>query len=334
LRNARVTRVVSHDNGLEGITVLADEFPGTPNEDMYVGHCLAYHNHGTRGLPQHSGSGIVLGGVKRGMIEYCEQYESGDQSDAYATGGPVGIWAWNSDTVTIQFCKSHNMATANNADGGGFDLDGATYNSVMQYNVSWNNYGYGYQLYDFFWGLHSNNVVRYNVTIGDGKVTSGRRPTPGQGVLPGFGNLIDESFHHNVVYVENEGDSDVKFLQINQWPGDGLAYHDNLYLAGTSIRPFDADSATGTNLAMFNNFYFFNGPPLPFIWNDTTYNTINEWRADTGLDTNSLFFVGPFSSSPNVGVQNVRAALEALEQEQTLQPGMFYELYDLLKTPH
>ena len=155
LRKARVTRAVSHDNGLEGITVLADEFPGTPNEDIYIGYCVAYHNHGTRGLPGHSGSGIVLGGVKRGIIEHSEAYESGDQSDAFASGGPVGIWAWNSDQVTIQFCKSHDMATANNADGGGYDLDGATINSVIQYNVSWGNHGYGYQLYDFFWGAHS-----------------------------------------------------------------------------------------------------------------------------------------------------------------------------------
>ena len=141
--------------------------------------------------------------------------------------------------MTIQFCKVHDMATANNADGGGFDLDGATTNSVLQYNVSWNNHGYGYQLYDFFWGPHQNNTVRYNVTIGDGKVTSSRRPTPGQGVLVGFGNLINESFHHNVAYVENEGDSDVKLVQIDTWTGDSLAFHDNVYIAGESIRPFD-----------------------------------------------------------------------------------------------
>ena len=61
-----------------------------------------------------------------------------------------------------------------------------------------------------FGGAHQNNTARYNVTIGDGKVTSSRRPTPGQGVLVGFGNLLNESFHHNIAYVENEGDSDVE----------------------------------------------------------------------------------------------------------------------------
>ena len=111
LRNARVTRAVSHDNGLEGITVLAASSPARRTRISTSVTSVAYHNHGTRGLPSHSGSGIVLGGVKRGMIEHSEAYESGDQSDASETGGPVGIWAWNSDQVTIQFCKSHDMAS-------------------------------------------------------------------------------------------------------------------------------------------------------------------------------------------------------------------------------
>jgi Right handed beta helix region len=327
LRDARVTRAVSHDNGLEGITVLADEFPGTPNEDIYIGYSVAYHNHGTRGLPGHSGSGIVLGGVKRGMIEHSEVYESGDQSDAFHGGGPVGIWAWNSDQVIIQFCKSHDMGTANNADGGGFDLDGATTNSVIQYNVSWNNHGYGYQLYDFFWGPHSGNTVRYNVTIGDGKVTSSRRPTPGQGVLVGVGNLINESFHHNIAYVENEGESDVKLAQIDRWPGDGLAFHDNIYLAGNTIRPFDVIDSTGTNLKMFGNIYYLAEEPLPFHWNKRVYNTIDEWRTEIGLDGSSQFLIGPH---PPRG-QRIRSALGALMREPTLQPEMFHKLHALAR---
>ena len=52
-------------------------------------------------------------------------------------------------------------------------------------------------------------------------------------MLVGFGNLIDESFHHNIAYVENEGESDVKLVQIDNWPGDGLAFHDNCTLPGT-----------------------------------------------------------------------------------------------------
>jgi len=327
--DARVTNCVSHDNGLEGINVLADEFPGTPNENIYIGHCVAYHNHGTPGLPQHSGDGIVLGGVEHGMIEYSEAYENGDLSNAFETGGPVGIWAWNSDHVTIRFCKVHNQATANNADGGGFDLDGATTNSVIQYNVSWNNQGYGYQLYDFFWGPHNNNTVRYNVTIDDGKVTGRHPPTPGQGVLVGFGNLINESFNHNIAYVENQGGSDAKLVQIDTWPGDHLSFHDNVYLAGSSIRPFDVIDSPGTNLQMFHNLYYFAQEPLPFNWNDQVYNTIDQWRADTGLDPDSQFSIGPFPSR----AKQIPAGLDALTQQPTLRPEMFRSLYRLLAVP-
>ena len=193
---------------------------------------------------------------------------------------------------------------------------------MIQYNVSWNNHGYGYQLYDFFWGPHSGNTVRYNVTIGDGQVTSSRRPTPGQGVLVGVGNLINESFHHNIAYVENEGESDIKLAQIDTWAGDGLAFHDNIYLAGNTIRPFDVIDSTGTNLKMFDNIYYLAEEPLPFHWNERVYNTIGEWRTEIGLDGSSQFFIGPLPSR----AQRIRAELDALKQQPTLQPAMFHSL--------
>jgi hypothetical protein len=62
------------------------------------------------------------------------------------------------------------------------------------------------------------------------------------------------------------------------------------------------------------------------MWNSTNYNTIDEWRTATGLDTNSQFFFGS-----NDRVQNARAALEALKGEPTLRPEMFHKLYDLIK---
>ena len=73
---------------------------------------------------------------------------------------------------------------------------------------------------------------------------------------------------------------------------------------------------------MFNNLYFFAEEPLPFHWNDRVYNTIDEWRADTGLDANSQFFIGPLPSR----AQRIRAELDALRQQPTLQPVMFHSL--------
>jgi hypothetical protein len=165
-------------------------------------------------------------------------------------------------------------------------------------------------------------------------VTSSTRPTPGQGVLVGFGHLINESFHHNVAYVENDGDSEVKLVQIDTWDGDDLAFHDNVYIAADAIRPFEViqqfEVMMGTNLKMFDNLYFFAEEPLPFRWNDEVYSSIEEWQADTGLDANSQFVIGPLGSR----AQNIIAALEALMLEPTLRPDMFYALHRLANGPN
>jgi hypothetical protein len=115
-------------------------------------------------------------------------------------------------------------------------------------------------------------------------------------------------------------------VQIDTWPGNGLSFHDNVYLAGTSIRPFDVIDSPGTNLQMFHNLYYFAEQPLPFHWNDQVYDTIDQWRAATGLDANSLFFIGPFPSR----AQMIRAGLDAIMRQRTLRPMMFRSLYRLL----
>jgi hypothetical protein len=73
---------------------------------------------------------------------------------------------------------------------------------------------------------------------------------------------------------------------------------------------------------MFDNLYFFASEPREFFWNDVVYTSIDEWRADTGLDSDSQF----------VG-SDVRAqfsgALEALKSEPILRPDMFQELHRL-----
>ena len=294
LRKVRVTNVVVHDVAREGISVGADDIWSRPNEDIYIGHSLAYHNHGTPGLWHHTGSGIVIGGVTGGTIEYSEQYENGDSSDASYTGGPVGIWAWASDHVTIQFNKSHHMGTGN-WDGGGYDFDIITSNSVMQYNVSWDNQGYGYQLYEGGWGLHSNNTVSCNVSISDVK-----GPPTGQGAFVGAFGLMNESFDHNLAYVENGG-SDEKIFQLSAWYGDNVRFNDNLIFAGPDTSPFFLDPncwgghCSGTNLQMSGNTYRFANDPLPFSWDETQYNSIAAWRAATGLDLDSQFIIGPFA---------------------------------------
>jgi hypothetical protein len=84
--------------------------------------------------------------------------------------GPVGIWAWESDSVIIQHCISYRNRTAPGArDGGGFDLDGGITNSIVQYNLSYDNEGYGFGIFQFPGATPwHDNIFRYNISINDG----------------------------------------------------------------------------------------------------------------------------------------------------------------------
>lgn len=52
----------------------------------------------------------------------------------------MGIWAYDSDRVVIRKCFSHDNLSRNH-DGGGFDLDITTSNSVIENCTTSNNYG-------------------------------------------------------------------------------------------------------------------------------------------------------------------------------------------------
>jgi hypothetical protein len=129
--NIKIANCRSHDNGRSGITVRAEAYPATPHSDVSITNCVAYQNTGIPGLPVHTGSGIVISGFRRGLIQFCEAYQNGALCDATESGGPVGIWAYNCDEGVIQYNISHHNHSNNHADGGGFDLDGGTTNSVL-----------------------------------------------------------------------------------------------------------------------------------------------------------------------------------------------------------
>jgi hypothetical protein len=111
--------------------------------------------------------------------------------------GPVGIWAWNSDRVVIQFCISHDNKSPGD-DGGGFDLDGGVTNSVLQYNLSYHNDGPGYFLCQYPNApVFKDNVVRYNISQDDG-VKNNRRS--GIDVFSASPNASSCRVYNNTVY--------------------------------------------------------------------------------------------------------------------------------------
>ena len=171
-RRVRFTRVIAHDCGEAGIAshgvVRGTEYA---HGEVYVGGCLAYDNHG---LPHktenHSGNGIVMGHVNGLTIERCVAYGNGDLCN-FTGGGPVGIWAWESRYVLIQYNEAHHNRTgAKSVDGGGFDLDGGVVDAVVQYNYAHDNDGSGILICQYSGARPLRRaVVRYNLCEDDGR---------------------------------------------------------------------------------------------------------------------------------------------------------------------
>jgi len=178
-KNLRITHVYAHDNGFSGFNVESDGQNagglegswGKSFHNVYIAYCVAENNPGCPVVKNnHSGNGILIGGVTKGLIEYCEAMNNGWDMPREGNG-PVGIWAYQSDSITIQYCYAHdNKTSAKGKDGGGFDLDGGITNSLVQHNFSANNEGVGYGLFQYYGAtIWKNNIVRNNFSYNDGR---------------------------------------------------------------------------------------------------------------------------------------------------------------------
>ena len=196
--DVRITSCITYRNEFYGILTTGywQDDPDTyANSNVYVGYCKMYDNPGDPEYREnHSGSGILMEDVDGGVIEYCEAYNNG--YDCGPGAGPVGIWAAVANDVIIQYCESHHNRTGGRWDGGGFDFDGGTTNSILQYNYSHDNDGAGYLIYSYKNAPHTfdNNIVRYNISVNDGQKNNYR------GIRLGTGSPEEDPIHNTQIY--------------------------------------------------------------------------------------------------------------------------------------
>lgn len=168
-----VKNVVATENGFSGINVMGSS--RNLSGKIMIQNCKAENNPGDpTNLDNHSGNGILVGVSDDVTIDHCSATNNGWDMPRQGNG-PVGIWAWESNNVMIQYCISYRNKTSENAkDGGGFDLDGGVTNSIIQYCLSYENHGAGYGLFQYAGASPwTNNIVRYCVSINDGQTTAG-----------------------------------------------------------------------------------------------------------------------------------------------------------------
>jgi hypothetical protein len=172
-KNVKVLKVLAENNGFCGINVMGSDRNFSVN--ILIRDCKSENNPGDPTiLDNHSGNGILVGVSDSVIIDHCSATNNGWDMPRQGNG-PVGIWTWESDHVTIQYCISYlNKTSKDGKDGGGFDLDGGVTNSLIQYCLSYENQGAGYGLFQYAGASNwSNNVIRYCVSINDANTTGG-----------------------------------------------------------------------------------------------------------------------------------------------------------------
>jgi hypothetical protein len=323
-RDVRLTRITVHDNVRTGLIVYGPAFnPAAPdyvNEDVYVSEVTAYNNSGDpNDVVRNSGSGIVLGSVKRGTIERSLAYNNGFL--CAAPEGPVGIWAYDSTDVTIQFNESHHNRTGGPADGGGFDLDQNTSNSRLQYNYSHDNDGPGFLLYTGQSNqAHRGNTVRFNISQNDG------RRNRQAGILLG-GKLYDTHVYHNSIYMAKGASGSPAAVRVVSAGGSGIRIRNNVLYTEGGVPLVVAPAVGLSKLQYQGNDYFPGGESFGIKWGSQTYSSLSAWRTATGqekyLENPTGLSIDPQWLSPGGGgTLNdpfALAALSAYEMKDTSQ---------------
>jgi hypothetical protein len=257
--------------------------PGYTNKNVYIGNCRAWRNEGDPTYKRnHSGNGIVVADTDGAIIERCTAWENG-RLCLSPGGGPGGIWAAGSNRVTIQHCESfRNHTGLNTADGDGFDLDGGETNSVVQYNYSHDNDGFGFLLCNYKDAPHEwrNNVLRFNISDNDGRDLKANAAICFWTDEP---ELADIEVYHNTVLVDPAANGNLPAVLCVSGKAVRARLCNNIFMA-TSGCPLLDNRTDASGLRFQGNAYWTEAGPVRLLWAGQEFASLDAWRNSTGQE--------------------------------------------------
>lgn len=301
-RDVQVRGCVARDNVYHGILVDGTgkgPRAGYANRGVVIADCVAADNPGDPDYAEnHSGNGILVGDTDGARIEGCVARNNG-AANGGRTGGPVGIWAYSSNDVTIQSCESYDNRTGGAADGGGFDLDGGVTNSVIQYCYSHGNDGPGYLVWNYA-GAElplAGNVIRYNISAGDSRRHRYGALSVGTSEAPIRGLLV----HNNTIYATPSAAGEPSCVRVWEGAGEGLRFVNNLFIASGGVPAVDCEAREGVRFE--GNAYWAAGGPL-LIRHGGRFADLAAWRTAAGQERRGGEDLGFFGDPRLSGLSN------------------------------
>lgn len=298
-----------HDNAAAGLTSYGPAFdaghPSYAHERITVSDVHAYRNRGdVSNTSTNSGNGIVLGSVQGATIEQSRANNNGDLCTA--PEGPVGIWTYDSDSVTIQRNISDHNRTGK-VDGEGFDLDQNVSNSTLQNNLSFGNDGAGFLVYTARNNTaHHDNVVRYNMSVGN-SVRLGWLAE-----ITVWGPVTKVTVEHNTVIARPTGGQLPPALRL-QAGITGVSVRSNVLISDGAGPAVQAEGIARGAVSLQNNDYYVSTGVVVVGWNSTNYQRLSSWSVATGQERRKGVLTG---TSVNPMLADWRAQLVAIDTDR------------------
>jgi hypothetical protein len=220
---------------------------------------------------RYPGFPLWLQNVDHGVVEHSFVYHN-DLTTTNPSGGSVGIGAAESTHILFQYNESAaNFSNGNWMDSGGFDFDGGTQYSIMQYNYAHDNDGEGLLFADGIpaSGLNTNNVMRFNISQNDG------RRNPYGGIILALGAIAYADIYNNTVFVtpSSSGQQESAFsIQDDSVPTSVHVRNNIFATSGGAILVNVANP--GTDVRIEGNSYWSSGGPALFEWTFTPYSDL------------------------------------------------------------
>jgi len=265
------------------------------HDSIYMSNCEIYEIHNT----DKSGSGAVLSGLSKGLVEYCYVH------DCSGSGG-LCMWTYACSNVVVQYCIFSNYRSGGK-DGGGFDIDGGSVNCIVQNCYSYNNDGMGAMVCDYDTpNPTTGNIIRYCISENDCR----RNSVESAFGFVNWGTGISNSYiYNNTVFLQQKTGSSINrsglgYQRLNGYakgPVSNCKIFNNLvYLKGENLLYVD-NNLSGTGSVEYWGNCYYSESPAKYRDGSNTYLTLDEWRAGkegqektvdglTGMEVNPMLY--------------------------------------------
>ncbi|MFH9863677.1 right-handed parallel beta-helix repeat-containing protein [Streptomyces sp. NPDC017202] len=283
-RDVVISDCALHTNQDAGLVADGPAFvtgaPAYAHEDLTVRKVRAYDNVGDpRASGRNTGSGIILGSVRRGLVERSVSHDNGGLSAPNAPEGPEGIWTYDSTHMTLQRNVSYGNHTGSQVDGGGFGLDNNVSHSLVQYNLAYGNDGAGFLVYSAVPNAaHTSNTLRYNISHNDS------RKLQDYGGIVAFGaHVTGLAIYQNTVLITANGAVRAPALRV-QPSLRSVTVRNNVFVTdGSPVVASQGSFASSYVLLQGNDYY--SSTRWNLQWGARVYTNLEVWRQETGQET-------------------------------------------------